>query len=63
MNNKNVDTNAYRELFTAGNLMGPNSVLLLGELLGTWFKDEASEFKWCQICQNYGGSPVPYNRT
>ena len=33
MNNRNVDTNAYRELFTAGNLMGPNSVLLLGELL------------------------------
>ena len=33
MNNRNVDTNAYRELFTAGNLMGPNSVLFLGELL------------------------------
>ena len=33
MNKKIVDTSAYRELFTAGNLMGPNSVLLLGELL------------------------------
>lgn len=33
MNQKKVDTNTYRELFTAGNLMGPNSVLLLAELL------------------------------
>ena len=33
MNKKIVDTSAYRELFTAGNLMGPNSALLLGELL------------------------------